>query len=59
MMARICDECKKNEASMFRKFLSKEVDPSGNGYNFNHDYKDLCIICSKLRKYRGYKNDIG
>lgn len=42
-----CDKCYKivYKHISFRKFIKSEMDPSGNGYNNNYDYFDICYNC--------------
>ena len=48
MKATICDRCNKrilNGISQIRIVIGREMDPSGNGYNDDCKYFDLCKIC--------------
>lgn len=44
----ICDGCQTASAvKPYRINRGKEMDPSGNGYNTNWDYKDYCPKCHR------------
>lgn len=45
-----CDGCGDNNATAFRINMGKSMDPSGNGYNTDWDYKDFCPACLELFK---------
>jgi len=42
----ICDFCQTQKASrIFREAIGREMDPSGNGYNTDYKYYDVCEQC--------------
>jgi hypothetical protein len=47
----VCDSCGKEQpdaiVKSYRINQGREMDPSGNGYNTNWHYTDLCITCIK------------
>lgn len=45
MTVKKCDMCSSENARTYRYSVGKEADPSGNGYNTNWEYIDLCINC--------------
>ena len=45
MTKKVCDSCGADNARTYRYSVGKEMDPSGNGYNIDWKYIDLCINC--------------
>jgi hypothetical protein len=41
----VCDTCGSENARTYRYSIGKDTDPSGNGYNTNWKYIDLCLNC--------------
>jgi len=40
-----CDTCKKDDAKTYQYTTGKHMDPSGNGYELDFKYIDLCLNC--------------
>jgi len=41
----ICDKCGVDNAKTYKYPIGEDPDPSGNGYNTNWKYTDLCLNC--------------
>jgi hypothetical protein len=41
----MCDTCNGEEAKSFMYVVGKSMDPSGNGYQTEYKYVDLCFNC--------------
>lgn len=54
----ICDNCEdyKKEAARFKICIGKSPDPSGNGYEYDWKYIDLCLQCAVLKFTGTIKN---
>jgi len=59
----ICDECDRGHdddilVSSYRIFVEREMDASGNGYNNNYNYIDLCKECFNKFKIKNPEKEI-